>query len=103
MRSLIIRFMDCEGPGIIEDSLRKANYTITYHDAYKKGIQIVPESHQIFDIIILMGGPKSVYDPKEDTFFKPYLRLVENTISNYCKGTRGKGRKRKQWIRSWIF
>ena len=81
MRSLIIRFMDCEGPGIIEDSLRKANYTITYHDAYKKGIQIVPESHQIFDIIILMGGPKSVYDPKEDTFFKPYLRLVENTIS----------------------
>ncbi|MBP9884951.1 MAG: type 1 glutamine amidotransferase [Leptospiraceae bacterium] len=81
MRSLIIRFMDCEGPGILEDSLRKANYKITYHDAYKKGLQLVPESQQIFDIIILMGGPKSVYDPKEQEFFKPYLNLVENSLA----------------------
>jgi len=81
VRSLIIRFMDCEGPGILEDSLRKSNYKITYHDAYKKGLQLVPESQQIFDIIILMGGPKSVYDPKEQEFFKPYLNLVENSLA----------------------
>ena len=81
MRSLIIRFMDCEGPGILEESLRKSDYKITYHDAYKKGLQLVPESHQIFDLIVLMGGSKSVYDPKEHDFFKPYLSLVENSIS----------------------
>lgn len=73
--------MDCEGAGIIEDSLRKANYKITYHDAYRKGLQLVPESHQIFDMIVLMGGPKSVYDPKEQEFFKPYLNLVENSLA----------------------
>lgn len=73
--------MDCEGPGIIEDSLREANYKITYHDAYKKNQQLVPESQQIFDLIVLMGGPKSVYDPKEEAFFKPYINLVENAIS----------------------
>ena len=73
--------MDCEGPGIIEDSLRRANYKITYHDAYKKSQQLVPESQQIFDLIVLMGGPKSVYDPKEQAFFKPYIDLVENAIS----------------------
>lgn len=73
--------MDCEGPGIIEDSLKKANYKITYHDAYKKGLQLVPESHQIFDMIVLMGGPKSVYDPKDQVFFKPYLNLVENSLA----------------------
>lgn len=73
--------MDCEGPGIIEDSLRRANYKITYHDAYKKSQHLVPESQQIFDLIVLMGGPKSVYDPKEQAFFKPYIDLVENAIS----------------------
>jgi GMP synthase-like glutamine amidotransferase len=81
VRSLIIRFLDCEGPGIIENSLRNANYKITYHDAYRKGIQLIPESQQIFDTIILMGGPQSVYDPKEESFFKPYINLVENALA----------------------
>ncbi|HMV42183.1 MAG TPA: type 1 glutamine amidotransferase [Leptospiraceae bacterium] len=81
MRSLIVRFLDCEGPGILESSLRNANYKITYHDAYKKGIQLVPESQQIFDIIVLMGGPQAVYDPKLESFFYPYLKLVENALS----------------------
>lgn len=86
MRSLVIRFMDCEGPGIIHDILQENGYTVTYHDAYKKGLKLIPDSHQIFDIIILMGGPQTVYAPEEYSFFAPYFELVENSLSlNYKK------------------
>lgn len=80
MRSLIVRFLDCEGPGIIETSLKEAGYKVTYHDTYKKGLQLVPESHQIFDCIVLMGGPQTVYDPNQEEFFQPYFDLVENAM-----------------------
>lgn len=81
MRSLIIRFIDCEGPGIFEEVLREKGYTVTFHDAYKKGLQLVPESHQIFDLILLMGGPQSVANENEKSFFKPYYDLVEDTLA----------------------
>lgn len=81
MRSLIIRFMDAEGPGIIEDCLLEKNSRITYHDSYKKGIELIPSSHLLFDVIVLMGGPQSVYDPDLDKFFKPYFQLIENTLA----------------------
>jgi len=81
LRSLVIRFIDCEGPGIIEDLLRHKGYNVTYHDAYRPGLKLVPESHQIFDLIVLMGGPQSLTNPNEKSFFKPYLELVENTLA----------------------
>jgi GMP synthase-like glutamine amidotransferase len=80
MRSLIIRFLDSEGPGTIENSLKNSGYKITYHDTYKKGLQLIPESQQIFDLVILMGGPQTVYDPKQESFFKPYFDLVEELL-----------------------
>ncbi|MCE9499520.1 MAG: type 1 glutamine amidotransferase, partial [Leptospira sp.] len=82
MRSLIVRFINCEGPGIIENSLRRKNIKITYHDTFKKGLKLVPESHQIFDLIIFMGGPQSVADPAQQDFFKPYYQLAEDSLSN---------------------
>lgn len=81
LRSLIVQFKDCEGLGTLESSLRKANYTITYHYAFKKGEKLIPESHQIFDIIILLGGPQSVYSHDDQDFFKPYLNLIENSLA----------------------
>jgi GMP synthase-like glutamine amidotransferase len=80
MRSLIVRFKDMEGPGILEDLLRKKDYRITYHDAYKHDLEMVPESHQIFDVIVLLGGPQTVYDPAQEEFFKEYIELVQNAV-----------------------
>jgi GMP synthase-like glutamine amidotransferase len=85
MRSLIVRFADCEGPGILEPILRAKGYRLTYHDSYKKGLELVPESHQIFDLIILMGGPNSVVGHAQDDFFTPYFDLVENALSTNKK------------------
>ncbi|UZN08833.1 type 1 glutamine amidotransferase [Leptospira santarosai] len=81
MRSLIVRFKDCEGPGILLDSLKERNYKITYHNAYDPRIQPFPDAHLIFDLIVLLGGPQSVTDPTLVRFFEPWLNLVRYAAS----------------------
>ncbi len=80
MRSLLIRFKDCEGPGIIESILRQKGYRITYHNAYDTRIHLVPEAHLMFDLVVLLGGPQSVVGNLNDDFFAPYYELTENMI-----------------------
>jgi GMP synthase-like glutamine amidotransferase len=77
MRSLIIRFLDAEGPGLIGDILYEKGYQVTFHNAYEKGLHLIPQAHQFFDTIVLMGGPQSVADPGMSHFFKPYFDLVK--------------------------
>ncbi|XDD51690.1 type 1 glutamine amidotransferase [Leptospira sp. WS92.C1] len=81
MRCLIVRFKDCEGPGILLDSLKEKNYRITYHNAYDLRIQPIPDAHLIFDLIILLGGPQSVTDPFLFHFFEPWFNLVRYASS----------------------
>ncbi len=85
MRSLIVRFEDCEGPGLIEPILREKGYSITYHDAYKEEVSLIPGSHLFFDFFLFLGGSKSVYDNKENLFFKPYIQLIENILDSSNK------------------
>jgi GMP synthase-like glutamine amidotransferase len=85
LRSLIVRFEDCEGPGLIEPILREKGFSITYHDAYKEEVSLIPGSHLFFDFFLFLGGSKSVYDKKEDLFFKPYIQLIENILDSTNK------------------
>ncbi|WP_010569510.1 type 1 glutamine amidotransferase [Leptospira broomii] len=78
MRCLIVRFKDCEGPGTLLDSLKSRNYRITYHNAYDSNIRILPDAHQVFDLIVLLGGPQTVHDPAQADFFRPWLDLAYN-------------------------
>lgn len=80
MRSLIVRFADCEGPGTLAGILREKNYTVTYHDAFRTGLELIPSAHQMFDLVVFMGGPASVADPDQSHFFLPYFRLAENIL-----------------------
>ncbi|MCC5813310.1 MAG: type 1 glutamine amidotransferase [Leptospira sp.] len=85
MRSLVVRFLDSEGPGILGEILRQKGYQVTYHDAYKEGLHLIPQAHLAFDLIILMGGPQSVTDESLKKFFKPYMNLVRNTLATQGK------------------
>ncbi|WCL49944.1 type 1 glutamine amidotransferase [Leptospira sp. GIMC2001] len=76
----MVRFIDCEGPGIIAEILKEKGYRITYHNAYTPGLQLIPEPHLHFDLILLMGGPQSVADPSMQNFFRPYYQLVRNCV-----------------------
>lgn len=81
MRAVFIRFIDCEGPGILEPLLREKGYRISYHNAYDTRVQLMPEIHLNFDLIVMLGGPQSVADPDKQEFFKPYYEIVENVIA----------------------
>lgn len=81
MRSLLIRFKDCEGGGILEPILREKGYRITYHNAYDTRIHLVPEAHLMFDLVVLLGGPQTVVGTENDSFFAPYFELTENMIA----------------------
>ncbi|PJZ70091.1 glutamine amidotransferase [Leptospira perolatii] len=80
MRCLIVRFKDCEGPGTLLDSLQSRGYRITYHNAYDPHLHLIPEAHQVFDLIVLLGGPQTVHDPAQEEFFEPWLELARNSI-----------------------
>ncbi len=81
MRALFVRFKDCEGPGILEPILRENGWMINFFNAYDTRVQILPESHLHYQLIVLLGGPQSVIDPNMDSFFKPYYSLVESILA----------------------
>jgi GMP synthase-like glutamine amidotransferase len=80
MRSLILRFEDCEGPGLLEPLLREKGYSITYHDVFRNGLSLLPSTHLLFDFFLFLGGSDSVYDPTKKSFFSPYLHLIEDIL-----------------------
>ncbi len=81
MRAVFIRFIDCEGPGILEPILREKGYRISYQNAYDTRVHLMPEIHLNFDLIVMLGGPQSVADPNHQEFFKPYYEIVENVVA----------------------
>lgn len=85
MRSLVIRFEDCEGPGIIESILKDEGYSITYLDAFKESQTIMPGTHLLFDFFLFMGGSASVYDPEKQNFFHSYTTLIKDILDTKGK------------------
>lgn len=81
MRALVVRFIDCEGPGILEPILRESGYQITYHNAYEPGLELVPQAHLLYDFVLLLGGPQSVADPELQDFFAPFFGLVKGVLN----------------------
>ncbi|TGK05515.1 type 1 glutamine amidotransferase [Leptospira langatensis] len=81
MRCLIVRFKDCEGPGTLLEAIESRNYKITYLNAYDHRVHLMPGAHQMFDLVVLLGGPQTVHDPAQGKFFRPWLDLASNLIS----------------------
>jgi GMP synthase-like glutamine amidotransferase len=81
LRSLILRFEDCEGPGLLEPLLREKGYSITYHDAFRNGLHLLPSTHLFFDFFLFLGGSSSIYDPTKKSFFSPYFSLIEDILN----------------------
>lgn len=85
MRSLIIRFKDIEGPGIIAQVLKNKGYAITYQDAFRFEQHLIPNAHLNFDLFVMMGGPQTVTDDSDYKLFKPYYQLVEHVLAQKDK------------------
>lgn len=74
MKALILQNASHEGPGTIEDYLKKNNFPYTIVDLSRKGYEI-PDLLD-YNALIVMGGPMNVYET--DKF--PYLIEEEKII-----------------------
>lgn len=79
MRCLVVRFLDCEGPGILLNTLQDQGFRITFHNAYNPNLDLMPDAHQMFEWVVFMGGPQSILE--DERFLKPYIHLAENLIA----------------------
>ena len=86
MRSLILRFEDCEGPGLLEPLLREKGYSITYHDAFRNGLNLLPSTHLLFDFFLFLGGSDSVYDPTKNSGKEDFRNLLGFSTSGTRPG-----------------
>ena len=73
MRFLIIRHQDYEGLGTIETWMNNHGHTYFYTNSYA-GVQEPPNSHLMYDALILLGGPQRVpYLEKEPVLKRSFL------------------------------
>ena len=73
MRFLIIRHQDYEGLGTMETWMNNHGHTYFYTNSYA-GVQEPPNSHLMYDALILLGGPQRVpYLEKEPVLKRSFL------------------------------
>lgn len=73
----IIRHIPCEGPGYLENILRK--YKIPIHLIAVDQDETIPRQINHYSGLVIMGGPMSVND--EDAWIKDEIKLIQHTIS----------------------
>jgi len=74
----IIRHIECEGPGYLEEVLAK--FGIEYHLVAIDQGQAIPTSPDDMSGLVIMGGPMSVND--DDIWISQETRLIQNAIEN---------------------
>ncbi|MFN3479827.1 MAG: type 1 glutamine amidotransferase [Thermodesulfovibrionales bacterium] len=79
MRVLIVKNIEIEGPGTIEDYLRdiKAPYQIIN---LSDGVKAPDLSN--FTHLVIMGGPMAVYEMENYPFLKEEARLIERAVKS---------------------
>lgn len=79
MRVLIVKNIDIEGPGTIEDYLRdiKVPYQIINLSDGSKAPDLSDFSH-----LVIMGGPMAVYEMENYTFLREEALLIEKAIKS---------------------
>ena len=89
MNVLILKHAPMEGPGLIEEVLRKQNIPYQIHDLYLNASLPKPEA---FSHVIILGGPMNVYEEdqypflkKEDLFLKEAIQRGKS-ILGICLG-----------------
>lgn len=75
----IIKHVKEEGPGIIAKLLKekKINFEIIEFENEEK----FPSLNKKVDVVIIMGGPMSVYETEKYKFLKEEIKFIKNIIS----------------------
>jgi GMP synthase (glutamine-hydrolysing) len=76
MRFLIIRHQDYEGLGTIETWMENNGHTYFYTNSYA-GVKEPPNSHLMYDSLILLGGPQRVPYLEKEPILKRSFSVAE--------------------------
>ena len=76
---LIIKQVECEGPGIIDSELKARSIDAELIEVYKG--DTVPTDASGYPAIILLGGPMGVYDESTYPFLADEITLIESALA----------------------
>ncbi len=76
---LIIKQVECEGPGIIDAELKARAIDTVIVEAYKG--DSVPADASEYSAIIILGGPMGVYDESAHPFLTDEITLIESGLA----------------------
>ncbi|HLI30876.1 MAG TPA: gamma-glutamyl-gamma-aminobutyrate hydrolase family protein [Terriglobia bacterium] len=75
---LAIQHIECETPGLIEEALRSAGYSVECVQSFRG--QPVPKALGAARGLVVMGGPMGVYESVRFPFLRDEMRLIERTL-----------------------
>ena len=77
---LIIKQVECEGPGIIDDEVKGRSIDTELVEAYKGGP--IPKDASEYSAMIILGGPMGVYDESTYPFLTDEITLIESGLTH---------------------
>lgn len=77
-KALIIQHVPHEGPGIIQDGLKKSGIDAEFVKIYKE--KLSPDAIDGKCALIILGGPMGVYEEEIYPFMKTELKLIESAL-----------------------
>jgi GMP synthase-like glutamine amidotransferase len=77
---LIIKQVECEGPGIIDDEVKRRSIDTELVEAYKG--DPLPKDVSEYSAMIILGGPMGVYDEQTYPFLTDEITLIESGLTH---------------------
>ena len=77
---LIIKQVECEGPGIIDSELKDRSFSTELVEVYKG--DPLPKDASEYSALIVLGGPMGVYDEKTYPFLTDEITLIESGLAH---------------------
>ena len=78
MAHYCLQHIDCETPGVFEETLRAAGVSLKVIRAFAG--EEVPERMGEASGLIVMGGPMGVYEQREQPFLSKEIRLIQDAV-----------------------
>lgn len=79
-RILILQHLEWEGPGILEDEIRKLQYQVDHRHLYMKDSVPDPEQVTDYDALLVMGGDMSVHEAGRYPFLAKEVALLKAAL-----------------------
>ena len=78
MKALVVKHIDCEGPGILGDVFTRHGVELVLRCPYRG--ELLPQTSD-YDFLVVLGGPMGVYERDRHWFIDAEAGLVRNAVA----------------------